>query len=123
MVKNLKCSFAILSDKILIMDKAISHFDEQGKMFRDQLITVGDLLEFKDLLLSDIKSVLKDQVSGKTKKWLKAMEVRKMLNISHGKLQALRDNGKIPFTKLGKVTYYDADKIEGLMETAAVIKS
>ncbi len=57
-------------------------------MFRDQLITVGDLLKFKDLLLSDIKSMLKDQVSGKTKKWLKAMEVRKMLNISHEKIQA-----------------------------------
>ena len=122
MVKNLKCSFSILSDKILIMEKAISHFDKHGKMFRDQLITVGDLLEFKDLLLSDIKSMLKDQVNGKTKKWLKAMEVRKMLNISHGKLQALRDNGKIPFTKLGKVTYYDADKIEGLMETATIVK-
>jgi len=104
------------------MEKAISHFDKHAKVFRDQLITVGDLLEFKDLLLSDIKSILKDQVSGKTKKWLKAMEVRKMLNISHGKLQALRDNGKIPFTKLGKVTYYDADKIEGLMETATVVK-
>jgi len=121
-VKNLFFSFPALLHKILIMEKAISHFDKHEKMFRDQLITVGDLLEFKDLLLSDIKSMLKDQVSGKTKRWLKAMEVRKMLNISHGKLQALRDNGKIPFTKLGKVTYYDADKIEGLMETATNVK-
>ncbi len=68
------------------MEKVISHFDRHGKVFRDQLITVGDLIEFKDQLLSDIKSILKNQVSGKSKKWLKAMEVRKMLNISHGKL-------------------------------------
>jgi hypothetical protein len=35
------------SDKILIMEKAISHFDKHGKMFRGQLITVSDFLEFK----------------------------------------------------------------------------
>ena len=104
------------------MEKVISHFDKHGKVFRDQLITVGDLLEFKDLLLSELKSILKDQVSGKSKKWLKALEVRKVLNICHGKLQRLRDNGKIPFTMLGKVTYYDADKIEELMQCPMVIK-
>ncbi|MEB0261829.1 helix-turn-helix domain-containing protein [Mucilaginibacter sp. 10I4] len=104
------------------MEKVISHFDKHGKVFRDQLITVGDLIEFKDLLLSELKSILKDHVTGKTKKWLKAIEVRKVLNISHGKLQRLRDNGKIPFTMLGKVTYYDADKIEELMQSPMVIK-
>ena len=40
------------------MEKATSHFDKHGKMFRDQLITVGDLLEFKDPLLPYIESVL-----------------------------------------------------------------
>jgi len=104
------------------MEKVISHFDKRGKVFRDQLITVGDLIEFKDLLLSEFKSILKDQVTGKTKKWLKAIEVRKVLNISHGKLQRLRDNGKIPFTMLGKVTYYGADKIEELMQSPMVVK-
>lgn len=104
------------------MEKVISHFDKHGKVFRDQLITVGDLIEFKDLLLSELKSILKDQVKGKSKKWLKAIEVRKVLNISHGKLQRLRDNGKIPFTMLGNTTYYDADKIEELMQSPMTIK-
>mgnify|MGYP001040262830 CR=1 FL=1 len=104
------------------MEKVISHFDKHGKVFRDQLITVGDLIEFKDLLLSELKSILKDQVKGKSKKWLKAIEVRKVLNISHGKLQRLRDNGKIPFTMLGNTTYYDADKIEELMQSPMVVK-
>ena len=104
------------------MEKVISHFDKHGKVFRDQLITVGDLIEFKDLLLSEFKSILKDQVKGKSKKWLKAIEVRKVLNISHGKLQRLRDNGKIPFTMLGNTTYYDADKIEELMQSPLVVK-
>jgi hypothetical protein len=34
--------------KIWIMEKVISHFDRHGKVFRDQLITVGDLLEYND---------------------------------------------------------------------------
>jgi hypothetical protein len=42
------------------MEKVISHFDKHGKVFRDQWITVGDLIEFKDLLLSEIKTILKD---------------------------------------------------------------
>ena len=37
------------------MEKAISHFDKHAKVIRDQLITVGDLLEFMDLLLSENK--------------------------------------------------------------------
>jgi hypothetical protein len=40
------------------MEKVISHFEKHGKVFRDQLITVVDLLEFKDLLLFELKSVL-----------------------------------------------------------------
>ncbi len=104
------------------MKKLLSNVAEQGKVYRDQLITVGDLIDFKDQLLTDLKGLIREQVTGKGKKWLKAMEVRKLLNISHGKLQTLRDNGIIPFTKLGKVTYYDADKIEGLMETATASK-
>ena len=104
------------------MEKVISHFDKHGKLFRDQLITVGDLIEFKDQLLSELKFILKDQVKGKGKKWLKAIEVRKVLNISHGKLQRLRDSGKIPYTMLGKVTYYDAEKIEELMQSPMVVK-
>ncbi|QQL50173.1 helix-turn-helix domain-containing protein [Mucilaginibacter ginkgonis] len=104
------------------MEKALQRFPEQGKIFRDQLITVGDLLDFKNQLLGDIKLLITDQLSRKGKKWIKAIEVRKLLNISSGKLQYLRDNGKIPYTKLGQVTYYDADKIETLMETETIIK-
>jgi hypothetical protein len=59
-VKNLILPFQFCRIKILIMEKVISHFDKHGKVFRDQWITVGDLIEFKDLLLSEIKTILKD---------------------------------------------------------------
>ena len=42
----------------MITEKVISHFSNHGKVYLDQLVTVGDLLEFKDQLLSDIKPIL-----------------------------------------------------------------
>lgn len=88
-----------------------------GKIFKDQLLTVSDLLDFKDQLIADFRKILKEQVGQPGKKWLKAFEVRKLLNISAGKLQYLRDRGEIPYTKLGGVTYYDQEKIQNVMES------
>ena len=88
---------------------------------RDQLITLGDLLEFKTNLLQEMSILLKPLVQQGTKdpvkRWLKADEVRAMLRISPGKLQYLRDTGMIPFTKLGGITYYDYNEIEAVMES------
>lgn len=82
---------------------------------RDQLITIGDLIEFKTSLLQDIAAMLKSNIGAPAKKWLKSKEVIQLLEISAGKLQYLRDNGTIPFTKLGGITYYDYAEIEELM--------
>jgi hypothetical protein len=74
------------------------------------------LADVKDQLLAELKNILKGHGFQQSKKWLKSLEVRKMLNISAGKLQYLRDRGEIPFTKLGGITYYDVDKITSMME-------
>jgi hypothetical protein len=92
--------------------------EQRKNLTRDQLVTVGDLADIKEQLLNEIKSILKGHGFQQSKKWLKSFEVRKMLNISAGKLQYLRDRGEIPFTKLGGITYYDVDKITRMMETA-----
>jgi hypothetical protein len=91
--------------------------EQRKNLTRDQLVTVGDLADVKDQLLIEFKNILKGQGFQQSKKWLKSMEVRKMLNISAGKLQYLRDRGEIPFTKLGGITYYDVEKITTMMET------
>jgi hypothetical protein len=84
---------------------------------RDQLLTVQDLFEFKTQLLTEFKAILGEhQVQGE-RQWLKAFEIRKMLRLSPGKLQYMRDKGVIPFKKLGGITYYDLHQIEQLMQT------
>lgn len=92
-------------------------FTGQPPLYRDQLLTVQDLLDFKQQLLSEIKDLLQQARLKPEKQWLKAFEIKKMLRLSSGKLQYLRDKGVIPFKKLGGVTYYDLEKIQELMET------
>ena len=82
---------------------------------RDQLVTLGDLLEFKNDLLISIKAILQSSPSQPAKKWLKSYEVKKLLGISKGTLQTLRDNGTLTYTRIGRPFYYDADDIQKLL--------
>ena len=101
----------------------MSTFNEIGTnsqkhhLYRDQLLTVQDLIEFKEQLIIDIEKLLKNHDGESNNQWLKACEVRKMLRLSEGKLQYLRDKGVIPFKKLGGVTYYDKNEIQEMMRS------
>jgi hypothetical protein len=86
-----------------------------NKVCRDQLITLGDLQEFKDDLLLSIRSLIQNQAPQPVKKWLKSYEVKKILNISTGTLQNLLSNGTLPHTKIGGLIYYDAELINKVM--------
>lgn len=80
-----------------------------------QIITTDDLREFKIELLDEIRNIVSEQKSATTKKWLKSVEVRKLLNISPGTLQTLRINGTLPYTKIGGTNYYNLTDIEKLL--------
>lgn len=83
---------------------------------RDQILTQDDLLQFKEDLLQDFKRMIKECLGGQPgKKWLKSAEVKKLLGISHGFLQSLRDSGVLPFSKIGGSIYYDYDDITFMM--------
>jgi hypothetical protein len=93
------------------------HQNDFPKVHRDQLITVQDLIDFKQQLIVDIKKLLKEQTGHPGHQWLKAFEIKKMLRLSESKLKYLRDKGVIPFKKLGGVTYYNLEEIESLMHS------
>jgi hypothetical protein len=80
-----------------------------------QIITTDDLREFKIELLEEIRSLFDERKELKSKKWLKSIEVRKMLNISPGTLQTLRINGTLPYTKIGGTMYYNAEDIDKIL--------
>ena len=86
-----------------------------NRMYREQIITLEDLNEFRSLLLNDIKEIIQSNLQ-KNKQWLKSNEVRKLLNISTGTLQNLRINGTLSYTKIGGINYYKYDDIVKMLE-------
>lgn len=79
------------------------------------ILTTDDLREFKIELIEELKELMKNQSSHQQAKWLKSYEVRKLLNLSHGTLQTLRDNGTIPYTRIGGILLYNAEEIHKLL--------
>lgn len=81
------------------------------------IITTDDLQTFKIELLEDIKRLLKESSGQPGKKWLKSYEVQKVLGISAGTLQTLRNNETIEYTKIGGVIYYDYNEIQKMLNS------
>lgn len=78
-----------------------------------EIITKDDLkgLELKmDEILSLIKPNKHDSKNG----WYRSREVRQMLKISDGTLKNYRDNGTMPFRKIGGTYYYSSDSVMSL---------
>jgi hypothetical protein len=80
-----------------------------------EIITKEDLAAFKSELLMEIRQLMQPGQS-QSKKWLKSIEVRKLLNISPGTLQNLRINGTLNFTRIGSIIYYKQEDINKLLE-------
>lgn len=88
--------------------------------FMSNVITPKDLEKFKKELLKDIKRLLTHQVGRKGSGYFKSAEVMKLLKVSAGTLQNLRQNGTLPYAKVGGTIYYHYDDIENLMEKSRI---
>ena len=90
------------------------------KIFASQLITVEDLQQFKRQLLTELVAELKTQINIVPKKWLKSLEVRRLLKISPGTLQTLKTSGVIPYSKIGGIHFFDYEQIQNILERGNV---
>jgi len=97
------------------MGKLLYITEDQQKPSGAQLVTLADLEKFRVTLMIDIRMMLEGHLDKPIKRWLKSYEVKKLLNISGGTLQTLRNNGKLPYTKIGGLIYYDASQIEKIL--------
>jgi hypothetical protein len=80
-----------------------------------EILTKSDLQSFKQELITEIKNIL-GQSNTKEQKWLKGIDVRKLLNISPGTLQNLRINGTLNPSKIGGTLFYKRSDIQKLLE-------
>lgn len=85
------------------------------------IITFDDLQTFKQDFLEELISVLEQRQTTPARKWLKSHEVRRLLTISPNTLQALRERGALPYTKIGGVIYYDYDDIKKMLDQNKII--
>jgi hypothetical protein len=97
------------------MGKLLWIAGDQKQSSGAQLVTLDDLEKFRTTLMMDIKLLLEGNFGKPAKRWLKSYEVRKLLNISGGTLQTLRNNGQLPYTRIGGLIYYDAVEIDQIM--------
>jgi hypothetical protein len=86
------------------------------QLFGEQLVTLKDLQNFKNELLTEVKKTIKENAGQPAKKWLKTNEVRKILGISITTLLTLRINGVLPYSKIGGCLYFDYEDILKVME-------
>jgi hypothetical protein len=84
-------------------------------MTPDELITRKDLETFKKELFSLLESM---GTGTSRQKWLRNKDVQEMLGISSGKLQLLRENGTLPFSKLDGTIFFKLEDIENAMARA-----
>jgi hypothetical protein len=85
---------------------------DQKQPSGNQLVTLDDLEKFRINLLMDIRKMLDGQLSKPPKRWIKSREIKKILNISGGTLQMLRNTGQLPFKRVGGLMFYDAAEID-----------
>lgn len=84
------------------------------------IVTTEDLTELKEELLKEIRKMLNENPGPSTKKWLKSVEVMKLLKISPGTLQNFRINGTLPYSKIGGIIYYDSEDIQKILQNSKV---
>lgn len=81
-----------------------------------QVLTPEDLKQFKAELITEMKKLIGEQTQQPVKRWLRTAELKKILEISAGTLQNLRLSGKLPYTKIGGVIFYDFEEVQKLLK-------
>ena len=94
--------------------KALFPETDNIELLQHQIVTKRDLLNFGNLLLSEIKNT--NNTGTSPKPWLKSAEVRNILKISPGTLQNLRINGTLKYKRIGGINYYNYEDIVKMLE-------
>ncbi|QIK52922.1 helix-turn-helix domain-containing protein [Dysgonomonas sp. HDW5B] len=80
-----------------------------------QIVTIEDFQDFTKRVFEKLDRIEHKQQGGSDERWLKSGDVKTMLNISHGKLQTMRNNKEISYTKVGGVIFYDRNEINRIL--------
>ena len=108
--------FLIGNAKQAAMEKKGKQAEESSALFAHQLVTLADLEKFKEQMFSEMRRLLAGRDTQHSKQWLKSREVRKLLDVSPGKLHAMRASRQLSYMRIGGVIYYDRADIDKMFE-------
>lgn len=75
--------------------------------------TSGDIEQLENNIISKFKKILAEQ---NAPTWLKTADAEKYLNCNQSTLINLRNQGVLPFYKLGGTVYYKKEDIDRVLE-------
>jgi hypothetical protein len=102
-LKTIKMAVNMLTQEDLEQFKV--QFFEGQKEFLNQIMDIATRLnEVQEL----------SEFDGKP--WLKSKDLEKLMGITSGTLQTLRNNGTVPYSKVGGVMLYSQDDIRKMIE-------
>ena len=84
-------------------------------MITIELLTKEDLENFRNELKKDIEKLILEKDSLHSHKLLRSSEVIKLLKISKGTLHKLRKKGAIPYTKMGRIIFFNSKDIQKIL--------
>lgn len=80
------------------------------------ILTTEDLNEFKMELFEEIHQLFAIETTKKRPgNWIKSSQVMRILRISHGTLQNLRNSKIIPYYPVGGIIFYDLEEINQIL--------
>ena len=85
------------------------------------ILTTEDLREFKMELFKEIHQIFAIvKTKNRSSNWVKSSQVMRILRISHGTLQALRNNKIIPYYQVGGLIFYDLEEINKILSDSRI---
>lgn len=83
-----------------------------------EIVTKAELSELRTEILEKLEQIARHTcaTSPEVKPYLRSAEVKRLLGISHGKLQQMRDRGQIKFTRVDGTLFYRASDIDALLK-------
>jgi len=94
-------------------------FTKPQSIMAKEIITIEDLYQFKKELIQEIKKVVSLSEDKPEKQYLRSSEVRKLLSVSNGTLQNLRNSG-LPYSKVNGTIFYRYHDIIDILEKNTV---
>lgn len=85
-------------------------------MMNEIMDMIMQMSEDIELMKANLLEMQRQKAEGLGLNWIDGQEVRETLHISKRKLQTLRDNGTLPYSRVGGKLYYKVSDVKAVLD-------